>query len=523
MRARRLTAALLLAGGALATAGAAGAQVTPAAPVGRTAPVKATATDTRPTRAYEPPTLLIHPTDPDTVVGATIELTSGECRLLRSDDGGRGWDLLEKTPSPPEFPQCFKGAVYGYLNETPIAWGRNGTLYWGLNGLHPTRVDPDTSVLVARSTDLGDTWSSSVVADARQPTARAVTNPSRLVTGLAVDATSGPDDIVYVALVTFPAGTGPREVLFSVSTDGGRTFSAPRLPYDEATSKRLGGEPGLEGLPPQLRVAGDGTLYILMPGRSADTSIPHRLLLGKSTDKGATFTYTEVAGLLEANSTPGLAWSPEGSPTGTLHVVYEDGYRQPLGVHKIFYARSTDGGATFTPPKLLNDDDPAKSYSQFNPNVSVAPDGRVDVVWWDFRDDAGLYATDVYYAYSTDNGSTWSRNFRVTEQSIDRKVGTWSNNFDYRAPPSIASTDETALVGWDQTSPDGPWQDLMTATVQLTELPADNAAIPYVLAALLGLAAGGLALLAVASAVRSRQDAARRDADVREGEAASRR
>ena len=392
MRARIVGLALL---GMLATAGSAGADVTPPEPVGRTVPVKATATDTRPTRAYEPPTLLIHPTDPDTVVGATIELTSGECRLLRSHDGGRGWDLLEQTPSPSDFPQCFKGAVYGYLNETPIAWGRNGTLYWGINGVHPTRVDPDTSVLVARTTNLGDTWSSTVVADARQPT-RAVTNPSRPVTGLAVDSTSGPDDIVYVAWQTFPAGTGPREVLFSVSTDGGRTFSPPRLPYDEATSKRLGGDPGLEGLPPQLRVAADGTLYILMPGRSADTSIPHRLLLGKSTDKGQTFSYTDVAQLVEANSTPALGWSPEGGPSGTLHVVYEDGYGSPLGVRKIFYARSTDGGATFTPPKLLNDDDPAKRYSQFNPNIGIAPDGRVDVVWWDFRDGAGLYASDVY-------------------------------------------------------------------------------------------------------------------------------
>ncbi len=120
MRAR-LIAVLLLVGASAGAAGGAGAEVDAAEPVGRTTPVKATATDTRPTRAYEPPTLLIHPTDPATVVGATIELTSGECRLLRSHDGGRGWDLLEPTPSPADFPLCFKGAVYGYLNETPIA------------------------------------------------------------------------------------------------------------------------------------------------------------------------------------------------------------------------------------------------------------------------------------------------------------------------------------------------------------------------------------------------------------------
>jgi len=189
-------------------------------------------------------------------------------------------------------------------------------------------------------------------------------------------------------------------------------------------------------------------------------------------------------------------------------VVYEDGYGSPLGVRKIFYSRSTDGGATFSPPKLLPDDDLAKRYSQFNPNVSVAPDGRVDVVWWDFRDGAGIYASDVYYVYSFDNGATWSRNFRVTEQSINRKVGTWSNNFDYRAPPSIASTDRTALVAWDQTEKDGSTdtQDLNVATVQLAELPAENAAIPYIVAALIGLAAGGLGLLGIAAASRRRHE-----------------
>jgi hypothetical protein len=132
----------------------AGAQTNepPAEPVGRTAPVRATAEDTTPSRAYEPPTLLIAPGDPETIVGSTIELTSGLCRLIRSFDGGRTWALAERTPSPTDFPRCFAGGVYGYLNETPMAWGRNGHLYWGINGVLPNRTDRDVSILVARST-----------------------------------------------------------------------------------------------------------------------------------------------------------------------------------------------------------------------------------------------------------------------------------------------------------------------------------------------------------------------------------
>lgn len=490
-----------------AAAGAAAQTGAPDGPVGRTSPVKATATDTRPTRTYEPPSLLVHPTDPGTVVGATMELSSGECRLLRSHDGGRGWDQLDGMPSPPDFPLCFRGAIYGYLNETPIAWGRDNTLYWGINGFHPGRQDRDVSVLVARSANLGDTWSSTVVHDGRQATFDPPF-PSRPVTGLAVDTRSGPEDIVYVAWESYPAGNAPRQVKLAVSTDGGRTFAAPVIPYDEEAARRFGGAGGLEGLPPVVRVAGDGTLYVLIPGRTTDTSLPPRILLARSEDRGRTFTVTEVATTVEPNSSPTLQWTPAGGPQGTLHVVFEDRRERPLGAREIYYVRSTDDGATFTPPRLLNDDDPAQRYSHFNPNLSVAPGGRLDVVWWDFRDGAGLYASDVYYAYSPDGGATWSRNFRVTERSIDRKVGTWSNNFDYRAPPSVASTDETALVAWDDTGAatgGSDSQDVMVSTVQLAELPAENAALPYVVAALAGLAAGGLALLVVAGLARRRQ------------------
>lgn len=479
----------------------------PATPLGRTPDVRATVEDSVPTRAYEPPTILIDPRRPETAVAGTIQLNSGTCRLLRTTNGGASWSLLDKSPSPPEFPLCFRGAVYGYLNETPMAWGSNGTLYWGINGLHPTRVDRDVSVLVARSDDLGDSWASTVVADGRNA-AEEPAFVSRPITGLAVDARPGRPDVVYVAWQTYPP-TGPRLVKIAVSTDGGRTFSEPRNPYDEATSAKWGGAPGLEALPPTLRVASDGTLYVLFPGRSADTSIPPRLFMARSDDQGRTFTVTEIAQPVEANTTPTFQWEPRGGPRGTLHVIWEDTRDgAPLGVKDIYYSQSVDGGATFSPPRRLTDDDRQKQYSKFNPNLSIAPNGRLDAVWWDFRDGAGDYANDVYYAYSYDRGLTWSRNFRVTESSINRKVGTWSNNFDYRAPPAVASLDETALIAWDDTRlSDGiaVTQDVFTSTVQLVRLPSKARVLPEVVAALAGLLGAGLALVIIAGVLKLRQ------------------
>ena len=44
----------------------------------------------------------------------------------------------------------------------------------------------------------------------------------------------------------------------------------------------------------------------------------------------------------------------------------------------------------------------------------------------------------------------------------------------------------------------------MLALVQLTELPADDTVIPYVIAVILGLVAAGITLLAIAARIRRR-------------------
>ena len=103
-------------------------------------------------------------------------------------------------------------------------------------------------------------------------------------------------------------------------------------------------------------------------------------------------------------------------------------------------------GKTWTQPKVLSDDDPKNFGGQFFPNLSIAPNGRVDVVWWDTRDIQGLRGTDAYYTYSNDDGRTWSRNVRVTDQSVDRKLGIWGNNYDIASQPGVASTNAYAVT-----------------------------------------------------------------------------
>jgi hypothetical protein len=91
----------------------------------------------------------------------------------------------------------------------------------------------------------------------------------------------------------------------------------------------------------------------------------------------------------------------------------------PLDVH---FARSTDGGSTWSSWQRVND---VQTGWQWFGTMSVAPNGRIDVVWLDSRDDPGGYDSALYYSSSSDGGDTWTPNQALTP-SFDPHVG-WPN------------------------------------------------------------------------------------------------
>ena len=156
---------------------------------------------------------------------------------------------------------------------------------------------------------------------------------------------------------------------------------------------------------------------------------------------------------------------------------------------------------TWTQPKAVNDDNASALNTQLLPNLSVAPDGRLDMVWWDFRNDPGTHLNDVYHSVSNDNGQTWSPNRRITDQSINRKYGSWSTGFDMRQPPGIASTNDFTLIAWDDTrdaDPVGQAQGLYGTALQYQVLGSGSNAAKYALAGVVGLGAVGLVVLLLA-------------------------
>lgn len=122
------------------------------------------------------------------------------------------------------------------------------------------------------------------------------------------------------------------------------------------------------------------------------------------------------------DGTPYVVWANQSSPSfqapcvaGSTCLATPD--------HDVFLSRSTDGGASWTPPMRINDDPDSDFAFQFNPQIAVGPAGDVHVAWFDQRADPTGVLAEVFYAHSAD-GLAWDPNLRVTDQPFVTTLST---------------------------------------------------------------------------------------------------
>ncbi len=138
----------------------------------------------------------------------------------------------------------------------------------------------------------------------------------------------------------------------------------------------------------------------------------------------------------------------------------------------VMFARSTDGGNTWSPPLRINDDLGWNDYQWFG-TMSVAPNGRIDVAWLDTRDDpSGNILSALYYSYSMDQGFTWTANEKLSD-NFDPHVG-WPQQQKMGDYFEMESDESSAHLAWSNTLNGG--QDVYYAriTPQLTGLVKTN-------------------------------------------------
>jgi hypothetical protein len=125
------------------------------------------------------------------------------------------------------------------------------------------------------------------------------------------------------------------------------------------------------------------------------------IYFAKSTDSGATWSDPNIM----VNSGPGNANSPSIAvdPQGTIYVAWQDDRNTDFD---IYLAKSRDGGDTWTDPNIRVN---VSGAHQRNPVMAVDSTGTVNVAWEDNR----WSDWDIYFARSTDSGETWSNANRV--------------------------------------------------------------------------------------------------------------
>jgi hypothetical protein len=161
-------------------------------------------------------------------------------------------------------------------------------------------------------------------------------------------------------------------------------------------TKRLTWTSGYSGYP-SIAVDPSSDLHVVWHD---STSGSHEIYHKKSTDGGVTWTASQrLTWNSDESNFPALAVDS----SGHLHVIWSD---FGPGASEIYYKKGTNEGASWTPTKRLTW---TSGFSGF-PSVAVASSGHLHVVW----PDSTHVNYEIYYKRSTDEGATWTPSTRLT-------------------------------------------------------------------------------------------------------------
>ncbi len=198
---------------------------------------------------------------------------------------------------------------------------------------------------------------------------------------------------------------------FTRSTDGGLTWMNPiNVPNDTDTGA--------------LDVDANGNLFV----GGSDFSGQFRCLRSSNAQNGGQTpvfdqnTLVNLGGFLIQGGINGIGLcgqtfiAVDRSGMATNNNVYMLASVVPNGQNttEVMFARSTDGGLSFSAPVRINDDVNHQSKWHWFGTLSVAPAGRIDVVWYDTRNATNNIDSQLFYSYSTDGGVTWAANIAVS-------------------------------------------------------------------------------------------------------------
>ncbi len=354
-----------------------------------------------PDRQRVEPTIAVDPRDPNIIVAGAQDLklvSQGGHRwhgYYRSRDGGMSWSLSLLPGFPGDTSTQGMASPlrrFDALSDPVMAFDRAGSLYYtgiafNITG-SPGIVDfTSLRLFVAKFVHDGADYAGvTVLTDVKF-----ADKP-----WIAVDTTGGRNDgNVYVAF------DGPHGLVFTRSKDGGQTFSKPTPAPGAGTLAGVAVDP-------------TGNIFI---SSIQCTKQNCNILVSKSTNGGLGFSDpTKAVARITPVFLPGNGFRTFTIPqiaadANGVDVVWDE---LDNGDAHVFLVHSTDGGRTWRSPVRVGD---VATGQQFFPTIAVSG-GVISVAWYDSRlNTCGplICQLDVFYARSTDAGASFSTNLRVTD------------------------------------------------------------------------------------------------------------
>jgi hypothetical protein len=132
---------------------------------------------------------------------------------------------------------------------------------------------------------------------------------------------------------------------------------------------------------------------------------------------------------------------------------------------RIRFTRSTNGGATWEAPRMINDQ--ASLNDQFHSRLCVdESNGRLVVIYQDTVSDPGRLKTDVWMQTSSDDGVTWSAAEKVTTCQTDETSAGADFGNQYGDYSGLSGYAGTFFPSWtDRRS--GGREEIWTAKIQM--------------------------------------------------------
>jgi hypothetical protein len=411
-----------------------------------------------PARGFEGAYVAADPKAPDHVVVGDTNVLEGKCAWHTTFNRGKDWSE-GVYPLPDGYTGCrINQRSGGHVASGSVAIGPSGRVY-SVFGSAYVDTPGRESVMLARSDDGGKTFGPAKVAVAPTAVGADVGLGRPLMTVVA--GPSGRDTVLLSFWLCHPSPAGGNAcdgAYFARSDDGGDTFAPPVLVNDPPAGQN----------PSQPAMTSDGTVFETFQRRFSDG--PVDILLAKSTDGGKTFTVSKIDTEIQV----GVQYDPAklvvDPRSGAVYTAWSD---SRTGRQQIFFQKSMDKGATWAEKAALLAPDPTAAGSSRSPSISVAPSGRIDVVYYHTSPTAPE-SDDVFWSYSTDGGENFVAR-QVDEKAVNRKIGYSGpagslGQLGNHYPPTVASLDTAAYVVWSDTSdanPITPVQDVVLRRMEV--------------------------------------------------------